>query len=169
MLLNRLKFTVINFCWGTFQISLSMFSFHSSSVCTLSASVLSSLSRGCKAWTTVALYGRSLNIFVAMATDDFLCKVSQCFLCCVFQPIRYLVYVFFGKHTAHFSRFIVQKWPSRPDIINAVMDTSYTWNCVSGKITTQFFLYFLAEKLPHTIRTVKHAVEQYIEPFRHTQ
>jgi hypothetical protein len=98
-------------------------------------------SRGCKAWTTVTLYGRSLSTLVANPAGDFCvpvcCARRPTNFCCVLLSSPHFVYFFFGKNTLLFSRFIVQKWHRASGFINNCTGACYAWNCVPRTFTME--------------------------------
>jgi hypothetical protein len=132
---------------------LSILHRYGSSFCRFCPSILLAASRDCKACTSVAVYGRILSSFLAMAADNFEMPVSCAGalviyeLCVLNLPLFFFRFIV-GKQSAFSGRFLVQKRPSGPDILNNFMDSSSAWNCVPGIFMTKFSpRHFLAE--PH--------------------
>jgi len=66
--------------------------------------------------------------------------------------------------------FLVQKLPTRPDLINKITDASYAWNCDPGKFTTKFSQTLCSGtfRIATTIRIEKLAVQHYGTVYTHT-
>jgi len=59
-----------------------------------------------------------------------------------------------------FDRFLVQKWPSRCELINKFMDYYWAWIYYSGKFRATFFL-ILASRTECTVHTKKNSSTLY--------
>jgi hypothetical protein len=57
-------------------------------------------------------------------------------VCFLTQTLFRPVFIRYARRV--FIRFLVQKWPGRPDFINKFMDVCCAWNCDPWKLTTKF-------------------------------